>query len=32
MTPTLQYLLTTVNVLALEKVCFSDKQNAKTVS
>ena len=26
-----QYLLITVNVVALEKVCFSDKQNPKTV-
>ena len=28
----LQYLLIAVNVVALEKVCFSDKQNDKTVS
>ena len=27
----LQYLLITVNVLASEKVFFSDKQNPKTV-
>ena len=27
----LQYLLITVNVVALEKVSFSDKQNPKTV-
>ena len=32
MAATLQYLLITVNVVALEKVCFSDKQNPKTVS
>ena len=32
MTATLQYLLITVNVVALETVCFSDKQNSKTVS
>ena len=31
MTATLQYLLITVNVVALETVCFSDKQNPKTV-
>ena len=30
MTGPLQYLLMTVNVVALEKVCFSDKQNPKT--
>ena len=29
---TLQYLLITVNVVALEKVGFTDKQNSKTVS
>ena len=28
----LQYLLITVKVVALEKVCFSDKQNPKAVS
>ena len=27
----LQYLLIPVNVVALEKVCFSDKKNPKTV-
>ena len=32
MTATLQYLLITVNEVALEKVRFSDKQNPKTVS
>ena len=31
MTATLQYLLITVNVVALEKVSFSDEQNPKTV-
>ena len=30
MTPPLQYLLITLDVVALEKVCFSDKQNPKT--
>ena len=28
----LQYLLVTVKVVALEKVCFSDTQNPKAVS
>ena len=28
----LQYLLTTVKVVALEKVCFSDTQNPKAAS
>ena len=32
MTATLQYLVITVNVVALEKVCFSDKQNPKTAN
>ena len=32
MTAPLQYLLITVNVVAFEKVCFSDKQNPKTVN
>ena len=32
MAATLQYLLITVNVVALEKVSFSDKQNPKTIS
>ena len=31
MTAPLQYLLITVNVVALEKVSFSDTQNPKTV-
>ena len=31
MTAPLQYLLITVNVVALEKVFFSEKQNPKTV-
>ena len=31
MTAPLQYLLITVNVVALKKVCFSDKQNPKAV-
>ena len=31
MTEPLQYLLMTVNIVTLEKVCFSDKQNPKTV-
>ena len=31
MTAPSEYLLITVNVVALEKVCFSDKQNPKTV-
>ena len=32
MTAPSQYLLITVNVVALKKVCFSDKQNPKTVN
>ena len=32
MIATLQYLLIALNVVALEKVCFSDKQNPTTVS
>ena len=32
MTAPLQYLLITVNEVTLEKVCFSDKQNPKTVN
>ena len=32
MTAPSQYLLITVNVVALTKVCFSDKQNPKTVN
>ena len=32
MTAPLQYLLIAVNVVALEKVFFTDKQNDKTVS
>ena len=31
MTAALQYLLITVNVVALEKFCFSDKQKPKSV-
>ena len=31
MTEPLQYLLMTVNIVTLEKVCFSDKQNPQTV-
>ena len=31
MTAPLQYLLISVNVVALEKVFFSDKKNPKTV-
>ena len=32
MTAPLKYLLITVNVVALERFCFSDKENLKTVS
>ena len=31
MTAPLKYLLITVNVVALEKVCFSDKENPQAV-